>query len=104
MSGRSPRRLSLTFHFQHLVLATAGDYSPSLIPDERIADAAEQRIKAIYDIELPQYKTAKTCMGLVDLDRNLWAQESGGYNTFLMSLDPPTCTPKNNVIVGIPPM
>jgi hypothetical protein len=41
-------------------------------------------------------------MNIVDMDRNAWAQEHH-YSTSLLSLNPLGCTPKNNIIVGIPP-
>lgn len=40
------------------------------------------------------------CMDIVDTDRKLWA-ESNGYEVFLGKLQPVTCTPKNNLLVGI---
>lgn len=41
------------------------------------------------------------CMTIVDIDRCLQAKESG-YFVSLAKLIPVTCTPKNNIIVGIP--
>ncbi|XP_033742699.1 glutathione S-transferase C-terminal domain-containing protein-like [Pecten maximus] len=43
----------------------------------------------------------KYCMNLVDTDRALLAKESG-YTVDLCSLIPPSCTPKNNILVGCP--
>lgn len=40
------------------------------------------------------------CMDVIDTDRKLWAQ-SCGYEVFLGKLLPVTCTPKNNLIVGV---
>ncbi|XP_017773546.1 PREDICTED: glutathione S-transferase C-terminal domain-containing protein homolog [Nicrophorus vespilloides] len=45
-------------------------------------------------------KQGYLCMDVVDTDRKLYA-ESCGYEVFLGKLSPPTCTPKNNLIVGI---
>ncbi|XP_050538931.1 glutathione S-transferase C-terminal domain-containing protein isoform X2 [Daktulosphaira vitifoliae] len=42
-----------------------------------------------------------SCMAAVDEDRATRAIESG-YNVTLSKLIPPTCTPKNNILVGIP--
>ncbi|VVC29165.1 Hypothetical protein CINCED_3A025171 [Cinara cedri] len=42
-----------------------------------------------------------TCMAAVDTDRATRAIEVG-YSVKLTKLDPPTCTPKNNMIIGIP--
>ncbi|KAF5280295.1 hypothetical protein FQR65_LT03104 [Abscondita terminalis] len=46
-------------------------------------------------------KTAQgyLCMNIIDTDRLLYAKEHG-YNVHLSKLSPPTCTPKNNLLVG----
>ena len=41
------------------------------------------------------------CMDIVDSDR-LEAVREQGYSVTLSKLDPPSCTPKNNLIVGQP--
>jgi len=41
-------------------------------------------------------------MGLVDMDRIAFAR-GRGYRCQLLSLNPPTCSPKNNLIVGVAP-
>ncbi|XP_014480392.1 PREDICTED: glutathione S-transferase C-terminal domain-containing protein homolog [Dinoponera quadriceps] len=48
-------------------------------------------------------KTAQgyRCMTIVDTDRKLYAEQFG-YEVHLGKLIPPTCTPKNNLLVGIP--
>ena len=51
----------------------------------------------------PAFQLAKRSMRVIDADRNLWASESRGYGTYMSSLEPLTCSPKNNVIVGVPP-
>ncbi|XP_057698633.1 glutathione S-transferase C-terminal domain-containing protein isoform X4 [Corythoichthys intestinalis] len=43
----------------------------------------------------------KQCMGLVDLDRS-WSAESHGYRVRVMTMEPETCSPKNNMLVGRP--
>ncbi|XP_036950652.1 glutathione S-transferase C-terminal domain-containing protein [Acanthopagrus latus] len=44
----------------------------------------------------------KQCMGLVDLDRS-WAAETHGYSVLVMTMEPESCSPKNNMLVGRPP-
>ncbi|CAM9708974.1 unnamed protein product, partial [Heterosigma akashiwo] len=48
-----------------------------------------------------QFQVAKKCMMIVDADRNSWAAEAAGYSTSLESLFPLSCSPKNNLIVGV---
>ncbi|NXL58080.1 GSTCD protein, partial [Chordeiles acutipennis] len=43
----------------------------------------------------------KQCMGLVDLDR-AWAAEGRNYSVQVISMEPESCSPKNNMFVGIP--
>lgn len=43
----------------------------------------------------------KQCMGLVDLDR-AWAAEEHNYSVQVISMEPESCSPKNNMLVGIP--
>nr|XP_003410423.1 LOW QUALITY PROTEIN: glutathione S-transferase C-terminal domain-containing protein [Loxodonta africana] len=43
----------------------------------------------------------KQCMCLVDLDRARAAEERG-YSVQVMSMEPESCSPKNNMIVGVP--
>lgn len=43
----------------------------------------------------------KQCMGLVDLDR-AWAAEEHNYSVQVISMEPESCSPKNNMFVGIP--
>ncbi|XP_074849582.1 glutathione S-transferase C-terminal domain-containing protein isoform X2 [Carettochelys insculpta] len=43
----------------------------------------------------------KHCMGLVDLDR-AWAAEGCNYSVQVMSMEPESCSPKNNMVVGVP--
>ncbi|KAG8230477.1 hypothetical protein J437_LFUL013518 [Ladona fulva] len=43
----------------------------------------------------------KLCMGIIDTDRCIQAREHG-YEVYLSKLIPETCTPKNNLLVGLP--
>jgi len=43
----------------------------------------------------------KLCMDIVDTDRGLGVKEKG-YNVTLSKLEPKDCTPKNNLLIGIP--
>uniref|UniRef100_A0A3Q0SMW5 Glutathione S-transferase C-terminal domain-containing protein n=1 Tax=Amphilophus citrinellus TaxID=61819 RepID=A0A3Q0SMW5_AMPCI len=43
----------------------------------------------------------KQCMGLVDMDRS-WAAETRGYSVQVMTMEPESCSPKNNMLVGRP--
>ncbi|CAN2388924.1 Methyltransferase domain [Pristimantis euphronides] len=52
-------------------------------------------------VQLPLQRRliGKNCMGLVDLDR-AWAAEQCGYKAQVVSMEPESCSPKNNLIVG----
>jgi len=50
----------------------------------------------------PEFARAKRCMRIVDADRMAWAQQVARYRTFLCSLNPLACSPKNDVIIGAP--
>ncbi|XP_068950852.1 glutathione S-transferase C-terminal domain-containing protein isoform X2 [Petaurus breviceps papuanus] len=54
-------------------------------------------------VQLPQERRiiGKQCMCLVDLDR-AWAAEERGYSVQVISMEPESCSPKNNMIVGVP--
>ena len=101
MSSEYPRPSSCT---QHALIAGASDYS-------------EKTENAYNEDSLPA-QAAKFFLRVVDEDRNAWArvclvdlprfdpystQESGLYATRMFTLDPPSCTPKNNIIAGWPP-
>ncbi|KAB1282311.1 Glutathione S-transferase C-terminal domain-containing protein, partial [Camelus dromedarius] len=45
--------------------------------------------------------SGKQCMCLVDLDRARAAEERG-YSIQVISMQPESCSPKNNMIVGVP--
>jgi hypothetical protein len=46
--------------------------------------------------------SGKYCANLVDTDRAALAKEHG-YKVTLCSLKPLTCTPKNNLLIGVAP-
>ncbi|KAG9275626.1 glutathione S-transferase C-terminal domain-containing protein [Astyanax mexicanus] len=54
-------------------------------------------------VQLPPERRfiGKCCMGLVDLDRSL-AADTHGYSVRVMTMEPESCSPKNNMIVGVP--
>ncbi|XP_027001812.1 glutathione S-transferase C-terminal domain-containing protein isoform X1 [Tachysurus fulvidraco] len=53
-------------------------------------------------VQLPTERRliGKSCMGLVDLDRS-WAAETQGYSVKVMTMEPDSCSPKNNMLVGV---
>uniref|UniRef100_A0A8D3A3C6 Glutathione S-transferase C-terminal domain-containing protein n=2 Tax=Scophthalmus maximus TaxID=52904 RepID=A0A8D3A3C6_SCOMX len=55
-------------------------------------------------VQLPPERRliGKQCMGLVDLDRS-WEAETHGYLVQVMTMEPESCSPKNNMLVGKPP-
>ncbi|XP_051021463.1 glutathione S-transferase C-terminal domain-containing protein isoform X2 [Acomys russatus] len=54
-------------------------------------------------VQLPPQRRliGKQCMCLVDLDRASAAEEHG-YTVHVISMEPESCSPKNNMIVGVP--
>ncbi|XP_074539899.1 glutathione S-transferase C-terminal domain-containing protein [Halichoeres trimaculatus] len=54
-------------------------------------------------VQLPPERRliGKRCMGLVDLDRSL-AAEAHGYSVKVITMEPESCSPKNNMLVGRP--
>ncbi|XP_012664736.1 glutathione S-transferase C-terminal domain-containing protein isoform X2 [Otolemur garnettii] len=54
-------------------------------------------------VQLPPQRRliGKQCMYLVDLDRAKAAEECG-YSVQVISMEPESCSPKNNMIVGVP--
>ncbi|XP_004626760.1 glutathione S-transferase C-terminal domain-containing protein [Octodon degus] len=54
-------------------------------------------------VQLPPQRrlVGKQCMCLVDLDRARAAEEHG-YSVRVISMEPESCSPKNNMIVGVP--
>ncbi|XP_060102962.1 glutathione S-transferase C-terminal domain-containing protein isoform X1 [Heteronotia binoei] len=68
---------------EHMVLCRFADQTAVQLPPER------RRI-------------GKHCMGLVDLDRAWSVERSCSYSVQVTSMEPETCSPKNNLIVGVP--
>ncbi|CAN9510323.1 unnamed protein product [Ophioblennius macclurei] len=69
---------------EHMVLCRFADQTAVQLPPERRLNG-------------------KQCMGLVDLDRS-WAAENHGYSVQVMTMEPESCSPKNNMLVGRPPL
>ncbi|XP_064004515.1 glutathione S-transferase C-terminal domain-containing protein [Pogoniulus pusillus] len=67
---------------EHMILCRFADQTAVQLPPER------RRI-------------GKQCMGIVDLDR-AWAAEEHNYSVQVVSMEPESCSPKNNMLVGIP--
>uniref|UniRef100_A0A3Q3W2I3 Glutathione S-transferase C-terminal domain-containing protein n=1 Tax=Mola mola TaxID=94237 RepID=A0A3Q3W2I3_MOLML len=79
---RSKRfRETLTYK-EHMILCRFADQTAVQLPAER-------------------RHIGKQCMGLVDLDRS-WGAEIHGYLVRVMSMEPESCSPKNNMLVGRP--
>lgn len=62
-----------------------------------LAHAADQT-----QAEIAQSEQGKCAMEYVDTDRLHMAEECG-YRTMLCTLSPSTCSPKNNLLIGLPP-
>ncbi|XP_078386919.1 glutathione S-transferase C-terminal domain-containing protein isoform X1 [Cetorhinus maximus] len=77
---RSQKFKSVLSYKEHMVLCRFADQTAVQLPPER-------RI------------IGKKCMGLVDLDRACSAEECG-YTVYVTSMEPDSCSPKNNLIVG----
>uniref|UniRef100_A0A672LG02 Glutathione S-transferase C-terminal domain-containing protein n=1 Tax=Sinocyclocheilus grahami TaxID=75366 RepID=A0A672LG02_SINGR len=79
---KSARFTETLSYKEHMVLCRFADQTAVSLPPER-------RL------------IGKRCMGLVDLDRS-WAAETHGYSVRVMTMVPEGCSPKNNMLVGIP--
>ncbi|MBN3303131.1 GSTCD protein, partial [Amia calva] len=79
---RSKRFVDAVSYKEHMLLCRFADQTAGQLPPDR-------RL------------IGKQCMGLVDLDRS-WAAESHGYSVRVMSMEPQSCSPKNNMLVGVP--
>ncbi|KAG8593028.1 hypothetical protein GDO81_000707 [Engystomops pustulosus] len=79
---QSCRFQNILSYKEHMVLCRFADQTAVQLPPER-------RL------------IGKNCMGLVDLDR-AWASEQRGYKAQVISMEPESCSPKNNMIVGCP--
>lgn len=66
-----------------------------------LSHAADQTHHQYYVEENTKIVQGYRCMTIIDTDRKLYAEQFG-YNVHLGKLIPPTCTPKNNLLVGIP--
>ncbi|XP_070553878.1 glutathione S-transferase C-terminal domain-containing protein-like [Ptychodera flava] len=64
-----------------------------------IGHAADQ---TPWQFESDTAKQGKRCMGLIDGDRAERAREHG-YLVTVCTMQPPSCTPKNNLLIGFPP-
>ncbi|XP_075215833.1 glutathione S-transferase C-terminal domain-containing protein homolog isoform X2 [Lycorma delicatula] len=62
-----------------------------------LGHCADQVHKQMYE----KSEQGERCMAIVDFDRCLQAKEIG-YKISVAKLIPPTCTPRNNLLVGIP--
>uniref|UniRef100_A0A8C7I9A0 Glutathione S-transferase, C-terminal domain containing n=1 Tax=Oncorhynchus kisutch TaxID=8019 RepID=A0A8C7I9A0_ONCKI len=78
---RSKRFLETLSYKEHMILCRFADQTAVQLPSER-------RL------------IGKQCMGLVDLDRS-WAAETHGYSVRVMTMEPDSCSPKNNMLVGV---
>ncbi|XP_063041597.1 glutathione S-transferase C-terminal domain-containing protein [Engraulis encrasicolus] len=67
---------------EHMILCRFADQTAVQLPEDR-------------------RKIGKSCMGLVDLDRSQ-AAETRGYSVRVMTMEPESCSPKNNMLVGQP--
>ncbi|XP_023654879.2 glutathione S-transferase C-terminal domain-containing protein isoform X1 [Paramormyrops kingsleyae] len=79
---RSKRFSDVLSYKEHMILCRFADQTAGQLPPDR------QLI-------------GKHCMGLVDLDR-AWAAESLGYSVRVLTMEPASCSPKNNMLVGVP--
>ncbi|XP_061100226.1 glutathione S-transferase C-terminal domain-containing protein isoform X1 [Conger conger] len=79
---RSQKFLDTLSYKEHMILCRFADQTAvQLPPDRRLI--------------------GKQCMGLVDLDRS-WTAEAHGYSVQVMTMEPDSCSPKNNMLVGVP--
>ncbi|XP_032079994.1 glutathione S-transferase C-terminal domain-containing protein [Thamnophis elegans] len=67
---------------EHMILCRFADQTAVQLPPER-------------------RQIGKQCMGLVDLDR-AWSVEQSNYSVQVITMEPQSCSPKNNLIAGIP--
>ncbi|NXL83934.1 GSTCD protein, partial [Alectura lathami] len=79
---RSHQFKEILSYKEHMILCRFADQTAAQLPPER-------RL------------IGKQCMGLVDLDR-AWAAEGCNYSVQVVSMEPESCSPKNNMFVGTP--
>ncbi|MCL4127968.1 UNVERIFIED_CONTAM: hypothetical protein GTU68_039367 [Idotea baltica] len=72
------------------------DFNISLSDYMILGHAADQT----HDEHNPKTEQGKKCMQYVDLDR-LCAAQKLGYGTLLNVMNPPECTPKNHILIGL---
>nr|XP_054754671.1 glutathione S-transferase C-terminal domain-containing protein-like [Lytechinus pictus] len=65
-----------------------------------VAHGADQ---TCWDFDSHLAKQGKRCMGYIDRDRAEFAREYG-YQVTICSLIPETCSPKNNLLIGVSPL
>ncbi|XP_023234349.1 glutathione S-transferase C-terminal domain-containing protein-like [Centruroides sculpturatus] len=53
------------------------------------------------EVATPKVEEGKYCMSIIDTDRYFHAYENN-YNIRLTTLQPPSCTPKSNLLIGVP--
>ncbi|XP_071951589.1 glutathione S-transferase C-terminal domain-containing protein-like [Antedon mediterranea] len=71
---------------------------PLCFEDYRIlAHAAEH---TTWDFDSDAAKQAKSCMACIDSDRLFYSMEHG-YQVWMTTMEPFTCTPKNNLLIGV---
>ncbi|CAH1777205.1 unnamed protein product [Owenia fusiformis] len=80
---------------QSLVFKQAGLLTEDMM---KLAHAADQT-----ELNIALADQGNLCMALVDTDRCHLARERG-YSVSLCKLEPETCTPKNNMLIGTPLM
>ncbi|XP_071664317.1 glutathione S-transferase C-terminal domain-containing protein isoform X1 [Patagioenas fasciata] len=79
---------------EHMILCRFADQTAVQLPPER-------RLIGMNFCSCCVNYLGKQCMGLVDLDR-AWAAEEHNYSVQVISMEPESCSPKNNMLVGIP--
>lgn len=55
-----------------------------------------------WDLDSAAFRTAERCMAVVNRDRNCAAEEAVGFTTAVWCMDPPHCTPRNQIMAGWP--
>eukprot|EP00668_Euglena_longa_P034769 GGOE01044636.1.p1 GENE.GGOE01044636.1~~GGOE01044636.1.p1 ORF type:complete len:276 (-),score=42.70 GGOE01044636.1:86-913(-) len=111
---RSQRAKAAQLHpSQHALVAAAADYSPpALGPQEMAPETSDQEEApgpgsgtpdtgaAAWDFDCAAFAVAEQCMGIVNRDRNIAAEEAAGFVTYIWRMHPPHCTPRNQIIGG----
>ncbi|GFT10227.1 glutathione S-transferase C-terminal domain-containing protein [Nephila pilipes] len=54
------------------------------------------------EVNTPTAEQGEVCMGMIDTDRSFLAEEYG-YEVALTMLQPKSCSPKHNLIIGRSP-